>query len=476
MAHLLVIDADARAEEVVTSLTSRGHEVRWSRTMADGLKAFRKDRADVVLVDTDLPDGTGQDVLVQVRIEDPTTMVVLTSSRGTIEEAVDAMKQGASDFVRKPVDVSDLELRVTRALSSRRLATQLEYLKSRQARGANISGLVGECPQMRSVFDTVIRLGQKTTRRAGPTVLIVGETGTGKGVMARALHYNSQRRDGPFVEVNCASIPENLMEAEVFGAERGAYTGAVASHVGYVETADGGTLFLDEIGCLSLPLQAKLLTVLESRAYRRVGSSFERHADVQLAVATNMDLRAAVDRGAFREDLLHRLEIIVLEMPPLRERGPDRMRLAAHLRDEICRDYGLPPRPFADDVAALVDGYQWPGNVRELRNSLEQILLLEDDPVIAGRHFHLRGRMMASLPSTAGKRITATRRAVNEGELDTDIEIEIDMPAEGMALQTVEDALIDRTLSVCDGNVSRAARMLGVSRDQLRYRLAKRGA
>jgi DNA-binding NtrC family response regulator len=213
------------------------------------------------------------------------------------------------------------------------------------------------------------------------------------------------------------------------------------------------------------------LTVLESRAFRRVGSSVERHADVQLAVATNMDLRAAVARGAFREDLLHRLEIIVLQMPPLRDRGPDRMRLAAHLRDEICRDYGLPPRPFADDVADLLEGYQWPGNVRELRNSLEQILLLEDDAVIAARHFHLRGRMMS--PGRP-KRISGSRRAVSEDDLDGDIEI--DMPAEGLALQTVADALIDRTLAMCDGNVSRAARMLGVSRDQLRYRLAKRGA
>jgi DNA-binding NtrC family response regulator len=457
MAHLLLIDDDPHGDDVVKSLMQRGHEVRWARTMADGLKQFRRDRADVVLVNTDLPDGTGQEVLCQVRIEDPTTMVVLTSASGTIEEAVDAMKQGASDFVRKPLDVADLELRVSRALSSRRLATQLEYLKSRQARGADIAGLVGECPQMRSVFDTVIRLGQKTTRRAGPTVLIVGETGTGKGVMARALHYNSQRRDGPFVEVNCASIPENLMEAEVFGAERGAYTGAVASHVGYVETADGGTLFLDEIGCLSLPLQAKLLTVLESRTFRRVGSSVERHADIQMVVATNMDLRAAVDRGAFREDLLHRLEIIVLRMPPLRERGPDRMRLAAHLRDEICREYGLPVRPFADDVGDLVERYQWPGNVRELRNSLEQILLLEDDPTIAARHFHLRGRLVPP------KRISKPQAAV-----------QIDLPEEGIELQSVEDALIDRTLEMCEGNVSRAARMLGVSRDQLRYRLAKR--
>jgi len=428
--------------------------------MADGLKLFRRDRADVVLVNADLPDGTGQEVLCQLRIEDPTTMVILTSASGTIEDAVDAMKQGASDFVRKPLDLPDLELRVSRSLSSRRLATQLEYLKARQARGSNISNLVGDCSQMRSVFDTVIRLGQRTGRRAGPTVLIIGETGTGKGVMARALHYNSQRRDGPFVEVNCASIPENLMEAEVFGAERGAYTGAVAAHVGYVETADAGTLFLDEIGGLSLPLQAKLLTVLESRTYRRVGSSVERHADIQMAVATNMDLHAAVERGAFREDLLHRLEIIVLRMPPLRERGPDRMQLAAHLRDEICRDYGLPPRPFAADVSELIESYHWPGNVRELRNSLEQILLLEDDPTIAARHFHLRGRTPRSSGSLA---------VTPDG-------VDVDVPAEGLALQAVEDALIDRTLVMCDGNVSRAARMLGVSRDQLRYRLGKRGA
>jgi len=284
-------------------------------------------------------------------------------------------------------------------------------------------------------------------------VLIAGETGTGKGVMARALHYNSQRRDGPFVEVNCASIPENLMEAEVFGAERGAYTGAVSARVGYVETAEGGTLFLDEIGCLTLPMQAKLLTVLESRSFRRVGSSIERYADIQTVVATNMDLHAAVARGTFREDLLHRLEIIVLKMPPLRARGPDRMRLAAHLRDEICRDYGLKPRPFAADAEHLVEAYHWPGNVRELRNRLEQILLLEDDPMIEARHFQLQ----------RGSRPRA------ESAFD------IDVPQEGLALQAVEDALIDRTLAMCEGNVSRAARMLGVSRDQLRYRLAKRG-
>ncbi|HEX5060451.1 MAG TPA: sigma-54 dependent transcriptional regulator [Kofleriaceae bacterium] len=461
MAHLLLIDDDAHGDAVVKALSKDGHEVRWVRTMADGLKQFRADRADVVLVDTDLPDGSGHDVLGQVRIEDPTTMVIMTSARGTIEEAVDAMKQGASDFVRKPLDLADLLLRVSRSLSNRRLATQLEYLKARQARGSNIAGLVGECPEMRSVFGTVIRLAQKTGRRAGPVVLIVGETGTGKGVMARALHYNSSRRDGPFVEVNCASIPESLMEAEVFGAERGAYTGAVASHVGYVETAEGGTLFLDEIGCLSLPLQAKLLTVLESRTFRRVGSSVERQADIQCVVATNMDLRAAVERGAFREDLLHRLEVIVLRMPPLRDRGPDRMRLAGHLRDEICREYGLSPRPFDDDVDDLVDDYHWPGNVRELRNCLEQILLLEDEPVIRARHFMLRGRPKRSSNSRLG----------SEGG-----GIELEMPEEGLALQAVEDALIDRTLEKCDGNVSRAARMLGVSRDQLRYRLAKRGS
>ena len=470
MAHLLLIDDDALADGVVKALVQRGHEVRWARSMADGLRQFRADRADVVLVDTDLPDGAGQDVLIQVRLEDATTMVVMTSARGTIEEAVDAMRHGASDFVRKPIDLADLELRLSRALSSRRLATELEYLKSRQAKGAAISGLVGQCPEMRKVFGTVIRLGQKTTRRAGPTVLILGETGTGKGVMARALHYNSQRRDGPFVEVNCASIPETLMEAEVFGAERGAYTGSVASHIGYVETAEGGTLFLDEIGCLSLPMQAKLLTVLESRTFRRVGSSVERHADVQTVVATNMDLRAAVARGAFREDLLHRLEVIVLKMPPLRERGDDRMRLTEHVRDEICRDYGLPSRPFADDVKALVETYHWPGNVRELRNALEQILLLEDDAVIEARHFHLRGRAKkpTNPPVIAEPR---PRRLSSEHGI-----VDVDVPAEGLALQAVEDALIDRTLAMCDGNVSRAARMLGVTRDQLRYRLAKRGA
>jgi DNA-binding NtrC family response regulator len=216
-------------------------------------------------------------------------------------------------------------------------------------------------------------------------------------------------------------------------------------------------LFLDEIGCLSLPLQAKLLTVLESRMFRRVGSSVERQADVQTVVATNMDLRAAVERGAFREDLLHRLEVIVLRMPPLRDRGPDRLRLAAHLRDEICREYGLPQRTFADDVEELITSYHWPGNVRELRNCLEQILLLEDEPTIAARHFLLRGRSKRQ-PA----RITD--------------DIDIDVPQEGLALQAVEDALIDRTLAMCEGNVSRAARMLGVSRDQLRYRLAKRGA
>ena len=454
MAYLLLIDGDAQVEGVVERLAQRGHDVRWARTMADGLKEFRRERSDVVIVSTELADGSGQDVLIQIRVDDPTTMVILSSASATIEEAVDAMKLGASDFVRKPVDLDDLELRVSRALSNRRLATQLEYLKAQQARGTSIAGLVGDCPEMRTVFGTVMRLGQKTTRRAAPTVLVLGETGTGKGVMARALHYNSQRRDGPFVEVNCASIPETLMEAEMFGAERGAYTGAVSARVGYVETAEGGTLFLDEIGCLTLPMQAKLLTLLESRTFRRVGSSVERHGDIQTVVATNTDLRAAVERGQFREDLLHRLEIIVLRMPPLRERGADRMRLASHLRNEICREYGLPTREFASDVQQLVETYDWPGNVRELRNRLEQVLLLEESPLIEARHFQMQPRPRRRLSTTG--------------------ELEIDVPEEGLALQAVEDALIDRTLAMCEGNVSRAARMLGVSRDQLRYRLARR--
>jgi DNA-binding NtrC family response regulator len=452
---LVVEDEILLARQLARSLEAGGHEVRTAPTGTGGLEALRADLPDLVLLDLRLPDRSGLDVLTDIQAESPGLPVVLMTAHGSVRDAVDAMRRGAADYLQKPLDLDELSLLVERVLSRQRERRELTYLRERE-RGAP-DGVVGRDPRIAALFEQIDRLreaGLPPGRR--PAILLTGETGTGKGILARAIH--ARLGDGPFLEVNCSAMPASLIEAELFGHERGTFTDAKASRTGLFEAANGGTLFLDEIGELEPGLQAKFLTAIEDKRIRRLGSTRDRAVDVQVIAATNRDLDAAVASGAFRADLLHRLRVLAFEVPPLRERGDDLLRLARHFAAELGQLYGGAPRSLAPDAEAALRGYAWPGNVRELRNVLERAVLLHREPEI---------RAAALGPLGRGAAAAAPEVAAPAGSFA--------LPERGIDLQEVERDLIRQALERTDGNRTRAATLLGLTRDTLRYRLEKHG-
>jgi DNA-binding NtrC family response regulator len=447
---LLVLGDEEEREPLERVLSEEGHEVR-SALLDQALDEHLRDRADLVLLDV-AADG-GMETLRMLRFEDPSATVVAVSGNQQVEEAVEAMQNGAVDYIQLPLSTSRLKLLLQHAAYERRTHAQLSYHRDREARGAELASLVGRCPQMRQVFDTILRLARRTISAGAPTILLQGETGTGKGCIARAIHYNGRRRDGPFVEVNCAAIPLSLLEGELFGHEKGAFTDARLPRVGLIETAQQGTLFLDEVACLPLTAQAKLLTFLEDKRIRRLGSSVDRTLDVQVVASTNRDLAAMAEKGLFRVDLLHRLNVVTIVLPPLRERGEDRVELAETFLHQMAQEYGQPVKRLTRQAVALIERHTWPGNVRELRNTMERVVLLEDDPEVRPDHLHLR------------------RKSIT-GQLNA---FQIQLPEEGVALEELERTVIEHAMRACRGNVSKAARYLKVSRQTLRYRLKKMG-
>jgi two-component system, NtrC family, response regulator AtoC len=444
--QVLVITAGAELDSLSELVQKAGHVVR----TADGAQAieeYLRDRPDLVLVD--VGDAPGMDVLRLLQLEDPAALMVAVSGSSSVDEAVQAVRAGAAEYLPLPLAPDRLELFLTQVLEDRRQHAQLSYLRARDARGAELESLVGSCAAMRQVVDTIQRVARRTVSSGAPTILVLGETGTGKGCIARAIHYNGRRREGPFVEVNCAAIPDALLEGELFGHEKGAYTDARTPRVGLMETAHGGTLFLDELGCLPLTAQTKLLTFLEDKVIRRLGSSVDRHLDVQVVAASNRDLAAMAEQETFRTDLLHRLQVVTITLPPLRDRGADRVVLADYFLAQLSREYGQPQKRLTTQAVAVVESYAWPGNVRELRNTLERVVLLEDDPLVRPEHLHLQGRTRAPRVSP----------------------MELRLPPDGFSLDELERRVIDHAMRVCQGNVSRAARYLRISRQTLRYRL-----
>jgi two-component system response regulator AtoC len=348
--------------------------------------------------------------------------------------------------------MSDLLAAVGVALGSRRGDIQLRWLKERDAVGASWAAIAGTSPEMREVVETIRRVCDRTTRGAPPTILIRGETGCGKGLLAKCIHYNGVRRNHAFVEINCAAIPATLLEAELFGYERGAFTDAKSSRAGLFETAHQGTLFLDEIGSLPVDLQAKLLTAIEEKRVRRLGGRETIHLDLQVIAASHSDLKQNVRSGTFRADLYHRLNVVSVTLPPLRRRGQDKLILARMFMESMSRQYGIPVPKLGDDAEKYILEYTWPGNVRELKNQIERILLLGNGDVISRQHFD-----HGSIPPPSGR----------------PPDFAIPMPDEGIGLEEVERDLIRRALERFSGNVSRAARYLKVSRQTLIYRIKK---
>ncbi len=434
-------------------LSSRGHEIELLGG-ADVVERFAAEGADLVILCLPLREGGAGDVVRALRTVDPRVTIVITGHDAQIAGAAEAFALDAFEYVEDPTkDMSDLLAAVGGALGSRRGDVQLRYLKQRDASGSNWSTLIGNSVEMRDVVDVLRRVSDRVVRGTAPTILIRGETGTGKGLLAKCAHYNGVRRNHAFVELNCAAIPGTLLESELFGFERGAFTDARTSRAGLFETAHLGTLFLDEIGSMPPDLQAKLLTAIEEKRIRRLGGRQSVLVDVQIIAASHMDLGEKVKSGAFRADLYHRLNVVSVTIPPLRKRGEDKILLAETFIASMCREYAIPLRRLSDDARAYIAEYNWPGNVRELRNQIERILLLGNEEVIERTHFERSSNLPPPPSDRPGFALI--------------------LPDEGIGLEEVERELIRRALDRFDGNVSRAARYLKVTRQTLIYRIKK---
>ncbi len=372
--------------------------------------------------------------------------VIIMTAFGTVENAVEAMKAGASDFLLKPFSLDHLISVVNKALEIRNLREENQQLKEELGRNYHCDNIIGRSPGMQEIFATIMRVAPSRA-----TVLLAGESGVGKDLIARAIHFHSPRKDRPFVKINCTAMPENLMESELFGYEKGAFTGANISKPGKFELADTGTVMLDEIGDVPANIQVKLLRVLQEREFERLGSNKTQHIDVRVIAATNRDLRAALEDGTFREDLYYRLNVVPIEIPPLRERKEDIPYLARHFVEKLAPDTGGRVHGITDAAIDKLMGYSWPGNVREIENVIERSIVMASGDKLDADEIRLDMNLQA-------------RSA--HGELG--------LP-EGMSLDTYEQELIKNALKQADGNKSQAARILGLTRNALRYRLTQMG-
>jgi two-component system, NtrC family, response regulator AtoC len=447
---LIVEDEVLFARAVAKRLQKEGYECEQAETIADGRLIHKQLQPDLVLLDMRLPDGNGLDLLSEF-VTNGTPTIVMTAY-GEISDAVNAMKMGAIDYLKKPIDLEELLLVVEKNQKTSELQTSLDYSKLRNEHDIDAVQLVGDSPAMQSLRQQVGRIAQLSamTDTPPPTVLISGETGSGKDVVARFLHAACANSNKPFVHVDCASLPADLIESELFGHEKGAYTNAVSARPGLIESAEDGTLFLDEIGELPLTLQAKLLNVLERRKVRRLGSTKERPVPARIIAATNRDLHEMVNAGHFRSDLYYRLNVITMTMPPLRERDNDVVQLSNHFKTLTEKRYGLVKRSFSANAMEAIKQYTWPGNVRELRHQISRAVLLSTQ-----------------------EQITALDLALPNADIKT-LNTKDDI-VEQLTLDAAEKVMLVNALEQARHNVSKAARLLGITRMTMRYRMEKHG-
>jgi DNA-binding NtrC family response regulator len=444
--RVLVIDDEVNAAAAVEELLIEdGYEAMKANDAAEGLRLLETFEADVVLTDLRMPGMDGLALLAKVKEMRPETMVIVMTAYGTVKTAVQAMKLGAEDYLGKPVDVEELEVVLQRAVERKEMRVETRNLRERLEHKYRFDNLVGESPEMLAAFKTVRQVAASSA-----SVMLLGESGTGKELFAQALHQNSARRSKPFIKVACAALPETLLESELFGHEKGSFTGALFTRAGRFEMANGGTLFLDEIGDITPTVQVKLLRFLESREFERVGGNRTFKVDVRIVVATHRDLQKRIAEGSFREDLYYRLNVIQLHIPPLRERGNDIALLAHHFLTKYAEANGKDVRKISDEALARLLKHPWPGNVRELENAIERAVVLADSPTLGDSHFPTLRRAEAVIPtgSTRGR-----------------------APIPGSTLEDIERDAILRTLEAVDGSTSRAAAMLNISPRKIQYKL-----
>jgi DNA-binding NtrC family response regulator len=458
---LIIEDDEMLADNIRVHLERHQWETHLAANAEDGLKKLEAVRPDLVLTDYGLPGKNGLEVIKEAFVIDPQVKVIMLTGEGSVQIAVDAMKAGACDYISKPVSLVELKLVLEKALGQSQMEKTLSVYQRRQSRGS-LDAIIGESAPMQAAkakARQVLEAEKRINDNDLPAILITGETGTGKELLARALHFEGVRSNWPFIEINCASLPSNLLESELFGHERGAFTDAKDRRIGLVEAADGGTLFLDEIGEVDLSIQAKLLKLMEEKTLRRIGSVRERKVNIRIVSATNQDLEKMVREGRFRSDLYFRLRVVTLSMPPLRTTGGDILRIAEFYLKSHAKRYGKQGLRFSAEAEELLLRHSWPGNVREMRNMLEQTALLATGELITPEQLAITQARPHEHPVAQEQTVAASPAAARDIAKISDVERE----------------LVCKTLERTDWNISKSAKLLGLSRDMLRYRIEKYG-
>src|SRR5438128_4488975 len=452
---ILVVDDEKMIRwSLGEALRGWGFEPVEAATATAALASFETESPAAVLLDINLPDGSGLDVLRKMRLREPEAVIIMITANVLVDETIGALRGGAYDFIGKPINLEELHVAIRNGIEASRLRREVNLIRRERSQQFSFDQIIGQSPAIREMLS----MAQKVAESEVSSVLLQGESGTGKDLVVKAIHYSSRRADAPFIAINCAAIPANLIESELFGYEKGAFTDAKARKEGLLEQAEGGTLFLDEIGELELSLQAKLLRVLEEGAFRRVGGLKDIALDIRVIAASNRDLKAESEASRFRADLFYRLSVIQIDIPPLRERDDDVRVLAEHYISNFKTRLRKNIDSITPEALAAFRNYEWPGNVRELRNVIERAMILEDGDEITPKY----------LPRGLAAESRAEFEARGGARPD-----HIPLPPAGVSLEEVELSLVRQALERSGGNQTKAAELLDISRDQLRYRMKK---
>lgn len=448
---LIVDDEQLIRWSLEKHLQKQGYEVVTAGSGEVALQLAKEESPDLMLLDIQLPGMNGIEVLEKVKEFEEEVIVIMVTALGVLETAVKAMRLGAFDYINKPFNLDELSIIVKKALETRELRREVAHLRSEQTSKYGIDKIIGDSKHMEAVKEMIRKIAQSDAS----TVLIQGESGTGKELVAKAIHYESARVDKPFMAINCAAMPETLLESELLGHEKGSFTDAKTQKKGLFEIADGGTIFLDEIGDMDLGMQAKLLRVLEERSFRRVGGTRDIAVDVRIVSATNKDLLKAIEEKEFRNDLYYRIQVIPIYLPPLRERKEDILSLVGHFIQHYNKEFGKTVKGVSKMAEKFLVEYSWPGNTREVKNVIERAVILESDETLLLEHLPLE--------------------IVNKTGGAASGPVGFRLPPEGIDIEDVERELIRQALEMSEGNQSKAAKKLSLGIDAFRYRMKKFG-